>query len=82
MESQKSSSGVSHALLAYVVELPLTAHVALFLALAYISWGLIRFTVIPMLCPDEPKEYPYWLPFFGHLFAFFQDSDALLARAR
>jgi len=81
MESHQAS-GVSHALIAHVSELPVSAHVALFFALVYLAWGVTRFVVMPMLHPDEPKEYPYWLPFFGHLFGFFQDSDALLHRAR
>lgn len=25
-------------------------------------WRLCRFTLLPMMRPDEPKELPYWLP--------------------
>lgn len=30
--------------------------------LALLVWRLWRFTVIPWLRPDEPKELPYWIP--------------------
>lgn len=36
----------------------------IFLALAalYMVWRLWRFTIIPALYPQEPKETPYWFP--------------------
>ncbi|KND88582.1 7-alpha-hydroxycholest-4-en-3-one 12-alpha-hydroxylase [Tolypocladium ophioglossoides CBS 100239] len=45
-----------------------------------VLWRLWRFTVLPMLYPDQPKEFPHWIP--GHGRAFFRDSNGLLARAR
>lgn len=27
-----------------------------------LSWRVVRFTVIPLFCPDDPKELPYWIP--------------------
>ncbi|TGJ81870.1 hypothetical protein E0Z10_g6893 [Xylaria hypoxylon] len=50
--------------------------------LALISWRTWKFTVLPLLYPDRPKEYPYWVPFMGHGRAFFLDSNGLLSRAR
>ncbi|KAF2675970.1 cytochrome P450 [Lentithecium fluviatile CBS 122367] len=82
MEPSQSSSSIVRSLLAYCTELSAIAKVALFLALVYFLWRLTRFSVIPALHPDEPQEYPYWIPAVGHLFSFFQDSDRLLAQAR
>jgi hypothetical protein len=45
-------------------------------------WRLWKFTVIPYLYPNEPKELPYWILFVGHIVAFFQNSQALLSRGR
>jgi hypothetical protein len=25
-------------------------------------WRLLRFTIVPVFRPNEPKEYPYWIP--------------------
>lgn len=52
------------------------------IALALLVWRLIRFTIIPIWRPNEPREYPYWVPGFGHLISFFQNSDRLLQNAR
>lgn len=38
------------------------------------------FTVKPWVWPRQPKELPYWIPFLGHTFAFFGNSDKLLER--
>jgi hypothetical protein len=32
------------------------------LALIYMIWRLWKFTLKPLLRPDEPKELPYWIP--------------------
>lgn len=29
---------------------------------AWLLWRLWRFTILPMLYPDDPKELPYWIP--------------------
>ncbi|KAK0616095.1 putative cytochrome p450 [Bombardia bombarda] len=42
-------------------------------------WRFWRFTVTPILYPDDPKELPYWIPCHG--FSFFHNSQTLLARA-
>jgi hypothetical protein len=31
-------------------------------AIALVSWRIYRFTIIPMMYPDDPKELPYWIP--------------------
>ncbi|KAI0449786.1 cytochrome P450 [Xylaria acuta] len=43
-------------------------------------WRVLRFTIIPLFYPNDPKELPYWIP--GHLPAFFNGSDSLLTSAR
>jgi hypothetical protein len=45
-------------------------------------WRIVRFTVYPALHPSEPKEYPYWLPGFGHLGSFLSNAQTLLTRSR
>jgi hypothetical protein len=25
-------------------------------------WRLIKFTIVPAFRPNEPKQYPYWIP--------------------
>lgn len=27
-----------------------------------LAWRLWRFTIVPMLHPDLPKEFPHWIP--------------------
>ncbi|KAL7791987.1 cytochrome P450 [Trichoderma ceciliae] len=46
----------------------------------WLLWRLWRFTVLPWMYPDDPKELPYWIPSHGQ--AFFNNSNALLSRAR
>lgn len=31
------------------------------------AWRLLRFWIIPWLYPDDPEEFPYWVPFIGKL---------------
>ena len=31
----------------------------------YILWSLWTFTMVPKLWPNEPKVYPYWMPYIG-----------------
>ncbi|KAI1418401.1 cytochrome P450 [Hypoxylon sp. FL1857] len=45
-------------------------------------WRLLIFTVIPYFYPKDPKEYPYWVPFVGHLHSFFKNSSQLVSEAR
>jgi hypothetical protein len=30
--------------------------------IALVSWRICRFTIIPIVYPDDPKELPYWIP--------------------
>ena len=32
------------------------------LLLVLLLWRLWAFTVVPALYPDDPKEFPYWMP--------------------
>ncbi len=35
---------------------------AIALAISYLTWYAWRFYRHPILCPREPKQYPYWVP--------------------
>ncbi|ROT37825.1 cytochrome P450 [Sodiomyces alkalinus F11] len=50
--------------------------------LSLLGWRLYTFTILPWLYPNDPKEYPYWIPGLGHLRSFFKDSNKLLSDAR
>ncbi|KAI1173441.1 putative cytochrome p450 [Nemania sp. FL0916] len=50
------------------------------LVVALGSWRIWRFSLLPFLHPDQPKELPYWIPCHGR--SFFVDSNGLLNRAR
>ncbi|KAH8649753.1 cytochrome P450 [Tricladium varicosporioides] len=41
-------------------------------------WRFIRFTVLPILHPNAPKELPHWFP--GHTWSFFKDPVKLVER--
>ncbi|KAF2794797.1 putative cytochrome p450 [Melanomma pulvis-pyrius CBS 109.77] len=56
--------------------------ILVFIGLCWAIWRCWRFTLYPMLHPDEPKELPYLIPNVGHGRAFFNDSNGLLTRAR
>ncbi|KAM0802495.1 cytochrome P450 [Usnea florida] len=43
-------------------------------------WRLLRFSILPLLRPREPKELPYWIP--GHLLSFLHDSDQVFTNGR
>lgn len=32
------------------------------LGLSLLVWRIIKFSLLPALKPDDPKEYPYWIP--------------------
>ena len=34
----------------------------LVLSLAWLSWYIWNFTIVPLLKPDEPRYLPYWVP--------------------
>ncbi|QLI73895.1 uncharacterized protein G6M90_00g105150 [Metarhizium brunneum] len=84
-ESPSDSAGLLHAA-HHAVRLPNVVSTAIlpaaFVLSTLVLWRLWRFTVLPWLYPDLPKEFPYWIPVLGHARAFFQDSNGLLVRAR
>lgn len=45
------------------------------------GWRFWRFTVVPLLYPNEPKVLPYWIPVVGHTWAFMWHAENLLAYA-
>lgn len=47
-----------------------------------LSWRMWRFTIVPILYPNDPKELPYWIPVLGHGVSFFKNSYKLLDDAR
>ncbi|PSN66567.1 cytochrome P450 [Corynespora cassiicola Philippines] len=54
----------------------------LFASLSLIAWRLWKFTIIPWLHPQEPRELPYWVPFLGHTGSYVSNGHAVLLRAR
>ncbi|KAI1087032.1 putative cytochrome p450 [Rostrohypoxylon terebratum] len=55
-------------------------NVVLITFLALLLWRLWRFSIQPILNPQEPAELPYLIPWHG--FAFFQNASELLEKAR
>ncbi|KAI0805366.1 putative cytochrome P450 [Xylaria sp. FL0064] len=55
---------------------------AMSLVLSLLIWRFYTFTIHPALYPDDPKIYPYWIPYIGHLRSFFKNSNQLLTQAR
>jgi cytochrome P450 len=51
-------------------------------AIALAIWRVWRFSVFPILYPQDAKELPYAIPILGHGLPFFNDSNALLNKAR
>ncbi|KAF2679174.1 cytochrome P450 [Lentithecium fluviatile CBS 122367] len=49
---------------------------------ALLIWRFLKFTVLPAMRPNLPKEYPYWIPVIGHLRGFVKNSQGLLTQAR
>lgn len=43
-----------------------TLQLAILFAGSLLLWRLWRFTLMPMLKPNEPKELPYWIPCMQH----------------
>ncbi|KAF7586369.1 hypothetical protein BBP40_009015, partial [Aspergillus hancockii] len=72
-----------------VQNLPLAAREHLLLVAVSIAslitlmlWRVWRFTIVPYLEPNDPKELPYWIPILGHGGAFWRNSNALLSYGR
>ncbi|EDN95674.1 hypothetical protein SS1G_11553 [Sclerotinia sclerotiorum 1980 UF-70] len=49
-------------------------------AITWATWRFWKFTLKPALYPEDPKEYPYFIP--GQAPAFLRDSQSLFKRAR
>ena len=47
-----------------------------------LSWRLWKFTIVPILFPNDPKQLPYWFPILGHGVGFFNNSYKVLDDAR
>ncbi|MCJ1475921.1 hypothetical protein MMC13_004585 [Lambiella insularis] len=43
-----------------------------------LAWRLWRFTIAPLLWPDEPKTLPYYFPIIGHTWSFMSNAEATL----
>lgn len=48
----------------------------------WITWRIWRFTILPALHPNGPKELPYLVPFVGHALAFYKNFNSLVAHGR
>jgi len=59
---------MDHALLSLFTALAARNVYLIVILLAFaglLLWRLYRFTIVPYFYPNEPKEYPYWIPFVG-----------------
>jgi hypothetical protein len=43
------------------------AIISCFAALCLLAWRLWRFTIQPLMAPNDPKELPYWIPVLGKI---------------
>jgi hypothetical protein len=48
----------------------------------WISWRTWRFSIYPLLHPEEPREVPYAIPFLGHARSFLKNQDKALSYGR
>ncbi|KAF2188706.1 cytochrome P450 [Zopfia rhizophila CBS 207.26] len=65
-----------------VCSLGLPVIILICLVLVLVLWRLTRFTLLPLLHPEEPREVPYWTPFLGHAISYFRDPTRTLTYAR
>ncbi|CAI6341318.1 unnamed protein product [Periconia digitata] len=70
-----SPVGILHDSLKTTLQSNTAKSVAVVLLLLF-AWRFWKFTLQPLLHPEYPKEYPYWIP------SFFKDSNLLIAQAR
>lgn len=47
-----------------------------------IAFRIWKFTIRPLLHPDEPRELPYWIPYFGHTFAYVSSGHDVIMQAK
>ncbi|KAK4199867.1 putative cytochrome P450 E-class, group IV [Triangularia verruculosa] len=47
---------------------------------AWIIWRVWRFTLSPLIRPNDPKELPYTIPFIGHAISLFSNSTVVLTK--
>jgi len=47
---------------AILADVPTAWLVAIAAVFSLFVWRLWRFTISPLLHPDDPKELPYWIP--------------------
>lgn len=52
------------------------------ITLFLVTFRIWKFTIRPLLHPDEPKELPYWIPYFGHTFAYVRSGHDVILRAK
>ena len=50
--------------------------------ISWITWRVWRFTILPALKPNNPKEIPYLVPVVGHALAFYKSFNDLVAHGR
>lgn len=65
MSSKDSPKTATETLLAWSLDglLPFTWTGALLCLLSsLLLWRICRFTILPWLSPNEPREFPYWVP--------------------
>jgi hypothetical protein len=50
------------------------------LVLALLTWRTWKFTLRPILHPNEPKDLPYWIPFIGHALSILRGFNTTVTR--
>jgi hypothetical protein len=50
------------------------------LLIALLSWRTWKFTLRPLLYPNEPQDLPYWLPFIGHALSILRGFNTTVTR--
>lgn len=53
-----------------------------FFSVSWITWRVWRFTIVPALKPNNPKEIPYLVPVVGHALAFYKSFNDLVLHGR
>ncbi|KAF2010561.1 cytochrome P450 [Aaosphaeria arxii CBS 175.79] len=61
---------------------PHFAYVAASIFLSLVAFRVWKFTIRPLLYPEEPRELPYWIPYFGHTFAYVRSGHDVVMQAK
>ncbi|GAD96064.1 hypothetical protein BC1G_07665 [Paecilomyces variotii No. 5] len=51
------------------------------LTIFWLSWRIWKFTITPLIWPNEPVVFPYTVPFLGHTLSFLVNPEGTIQRA-